>query len=55
MPFDNTQVLASLKENQMETQQTSYMTLGKSRLLVLWLWSAFVPPYFETQKSKASS
>jgi flagellar biosynthesis/type III secretory pathway M-ring protein FliF/YscJ len=35
MPFDNTQVLASLKENQMENQQTLYMTLGKIGLLVL--------------------
>jgi flagellar M-ring protein FliF len=35
VPFDNTQVLAGLKENQMETQQTLYMTLGKIGLLVL--------------------
>lgn len=35
MPFDNTQALASMKETQMETQQTLYMTLGKIGLLVL--------------------
>jgi flagellar M-ring protein FliF len=35
MPFDNTQALASMKENQVETQQNLYMTLGKIGLLVL--------------------
>jgi flagellar M-ring protein FliF len=35
MPFDKTQLLASLKENEMETQQAFYFTLAKIGLLVL--------------------
>ncbi len=35
MPFDNSQEVASLKENRMETQQNFYLTLGKIGLLVL--------------------
>ena len=35
MPFDKTQFLASLKENEMETQQAFYFTLFKIGLLLL--------------------
>jgi flagellar M-ring protein FliF len=35
MPFDNTRELASLKENQMETQQSYMLSLGKIGLLAL--------------------
>ncbi len=42
MPFDNTQALASMKEAQMETQQTLYMTLGKIGLLVLMAFAVLL-------------
>ncbi len=42
MPFDNTQALASLKENQMEEHQNMIMTLGKIGLLVLMAFGALL-------------
>jgi len=42
MPFDNTQALASLKENQMENTHNFYLNLGKIALLALMVLFALI-------------